>query len=482
MQMFQYDFSNHQNRHIRIEDMPADYYKKIQKTTQEDPFYPAWHIAPKCGLLNDPNGLCQINGEHHIFYQWFPAGPVHGLKHWYHVVTEDFIHYRDCGVAMYPDQDFDAFGCYTGMARVQNGKAHLYYTGIEDEKGTPCTCYAKFDGKQISERRKLCAVDPEVTTLNYRDPFVWKRGENYYMLVGGESREHQGIFLLYQGTAPDQLRYRGITDLGAFPFGYMLECPNYFESGEQGVLFFSPMGIQSENKYDYKNVFSVVYAVGSPFDTEKNAFRYEQVHEMDKGFDFYAPQSYQDETGRRILFGWLGNSKSEYPTDKNNWAHMLTMPRELTIEDHWLVQKPVRELERMRRNPKEMKADKQLCMRVEECAFELELKTEGDFVLEIGNEDGDLIRFTGNEAEYCLDRSSMTYLYAQKFGTVRYARRLEQAQTLRVFADHSSLEIFCDSGKTVFTSRMFIDRVSYVKVKGGEGTLYELSGDGYPYR
>ena len=89
--MFQYDFSNHQNRHIRITDMPAEYFQRIQETTRKDPYYPVWHIAPKCGLMNDPNGLCEINGIHHIFYQWFPAGPVHGLKHWYHLTTKDFI-------------------------------------------------------------------------------------------------------------------------------------------------------------------------------------------------------------------------------------------------------------------------------------------------------------------------------------------------------------------------------------------------------
>ncbi|WP_197274783.1 hypothetical protein [Halolactibacillus sp. JCM 19043] len=49
---------------------------------------------------------------------------------------------------------------------------------------------------------------------------------------------------------------------------------------------------------------------------------------MDKGFDFYAPQTYLDHQGRRIMLGWLGNSKSKYPTDKNGWAHMLTIPRE----------------------------------------------------------------------------------------------------------------------------------------------------------
>lgn len=29
--------------------------------------------------------------------------------------------------------------------------------------------------------------------------------------------------------------------------GYMLECPNYYEENQKGVLFCSPMGISSEN-------------------------------------------------------------------------------------------------------------------------------------------------------------------------------------------------------------------------------------------
>ena len=104
-----------------------------------------WHIAPKCGLMNDPNGLCEINGIHHIFYQWFPAGPVHGLKHWYHLTTKDFIYYEDHGVAMYPDTESDSYGCYTGMALKEGEKVHVFYTGIENEEMIPCTCYARFD-------------------------------------------------------------------------------------------------------------------------------------------------------------------------------------------------------------------------------------------------------------------------------------------------------------------------------------------------
>ena len=45
------------------------------------PYRQKFHIQPTIGLLNDPNGFAYFNGEYHLFYQWFPLGPVHGIKH-----------------------------------------------------------------------------------------------------------------------------------------------------------------------------------------------------------------------------------------------------------------------------------------------------------------------------------------------------------------------------------------------------------------
>ncbi len=129
--MFQYDFSNHQNRHIRITDMPAEYFQRIQETTRKDPYYPVWHIAPKCGLMNDPNGLWRLMGYTIFFTNGFRLDRYMGWKHWYHLTTKDFIHYEDHGVAMYPDTESDSYGCYTGMALKEGEKVHVFYTGIE---------------------------------------------------------------------------------------------------------------------------------------------------------------------------------------------------------------------------------------------------------------------------------------------------------------------------------------------------------------
>ena len=71
--------------------------------------------------------------------------------------------------------------------------------------------------------------------------------------------------------------------------------------------------------------------------------------ELDYGFDFYAPQTFTDQQGRRILIGWAGMSEeADYGNDpiiKEGWQHSLTVPRLLSFSDGILRQYPVPELE-----------------------------------------------------------------------------------------------------------------------------------------
>lgn len=40
-----------------------------QPRVRRDNHYPQWHLAPVCGLLNDPNGFIHFDGRYHLFYQ-----------------------------------------------------------------------------------------------------------------------------------------------------------------------------------------------------------------------------------------------------------------------------------------------------------------------------------------------------------------------------------------------------------------------------
>ena len=73
-----------------------------------DPDRLKFHLMPKTGWLNDPNGLCQFDGTYHIYYQYTPFEPTGELKTWGHYTTKDFIHYKDYGPVVFPDEDIDA--------------------------------------------------------------------------------------------------------------------------------------------------------------------------------------------------------------------------------------------------------------------------------------------------------------------------------------------------------------------------------------
>lgn len=467
------DFSNRQNRNVRLTDVSDDYLNAIREQAKSDPYYPEYHIAPEHGLLNDPNGLYQDEeGIYHLFYQWFPIGPVHGLKYWYHVSTEDFIYYRDHGCMISPDHPDDHEGCYTGMALKDQGDVHLFYTGIKGDDKIPTTLHAQIKDGELKPKRAIARWDPTVSTLNYRDPFVYERDGSYYMLVGAEDLDHKGIIMLYKGVSPTEFTYVGKLKLMDHHFGYMIECPNYYEEDGRGILIFSPQGIESPNRYDYRNVFSVVYAVGSMINPDTLQYDHDTFYELDKGFDFYAPQVFKDLHGRRILYGWLGNSKSPYPTDGNQWAHMLTIPREVTVEEDRLKQWPLPELHQLREKSIRIEGEQFLQTR----SLELRFRVSSTFRITLFNGRGESLTFQSSDGEYILDRSKTTLLYNERYGQVRYSKRLNPEEHEGcLYLDRSSIELFLDGGLTVFTGRFFLEDFDRIEVSGTEGTLYPLS-------
>lgn len=470
------DFSNHQNREVRVEDVEEAYIAHLRQCAKQDAWYPLFHIAPPHGLCNDPNGLCQINGTYHIYYQWFPLGPVHGLKHWYHVSTEDFINYQTHGCALRPEDPQDYYGCYSGMSFLDGEDRIVYYTGI-DKQHQANVSYGSLDAYgNIQKQGILVTLPKHVSTENFRDPFVWKDEQGYHMLVGGESLEHKGVLLCFHGATSTSFTYSGMVEIPEYPFGYMLECPNYMEFGEQGCLIFSPQGIQSNNRYDFRNVFSVVYMIGPKL--SGTTLKATSFYELDKGFDFYAPQLFQNEQGRYMLYAWLGNSKCEYPSDINQWAHMLSIPREVHIVDDRLYQLPLPELATLRTVQHLVRDEMELVQQ----GYEIELDGKEPFTLFIENEAGEHISFSMTDEAFILDRTAMSHMYNEQYGTVRYAKReLKQHSNIRIFLDTSSIEIFCEDGRISMTARYFLEHRSKLRIEHAQAIVWELKPIELPY-
>ena len=107
----------------------------------------------------------------------------------------------------------------------------------------------------------------------------------------------------------------------------MWECPDFFELEGQGFLLACPQGVPSE-EYRYQNVYQCGY-FPAELDFENRNYQLGEFQELDRGFDFYAAQSFEDGKGRRILLGWMGMPDADYDNDvtvKQGWIHAMAMP------------------------------------------------------------------------------------------------------------------------------------------------------------
>lgn len=442
---------------------------------EADPHRQQFHLQPPVGWLNDPNGLCVYGGQYHAFFQYGPFDVTGGVKHWGHAVSKDLLHWEPLPVMLYPDEPFDCHGVYSGSALIEGTEMYLYYTGnvkhpgdfdyIKQGRGHNVCLSVSHDGKTVASKQCLLYNKdyPAGLTCHVRDPKVFAYEGKYYMVLGARTLEDKGEVLVLEST--DKLHWNHINTLTTpEPFGYMWECPDLFCLDGQWYLAVSPQGIQCQNIYGCG--YFAVYGDWRAHCTLG------EFHEMDAGFDYYAPQSFVDENGRRIQIGWMGMPDADYgnaPTVAHGWQHCFTVPRLLTKgENGTLLQTPVPELDARRsaaaltlRNGEE--ASLSPC-------FDLTAAPAGDFVLTVAH---------GVELVYTEQDSTCVLQFtdpAQASGrTQRRTKLSAPCRSVRVVGDRSSLEIFLNDGAAVFSTRYYPAAGDVaVKISGTDALVYSL--------
>ncbi|MGZ0039265.1 glycoside hydrolase family 32 protein [Paenibacillus ottowii] len=442
----------------------------LQKKVEQCPWRQSFHIQPPTGLLNDPNGFSYYQGEYHLFYQWFPLGTDHGMKYWYHLKSKDLATWNSAGIGITPGDHFDSHGAYSGSALEHEGKLYMMYTGnTRDENWIrhPYQCMAVMDENGQITKWEHPVIDhvPEGYTDHFRDPKLWKDGDSFYCVIGAQRTNSTGCVVLYRSTDLHTWQFEGELNTGLKSFGYMWECPDYFELNGAGVLVFSPQGLEPSGDENH-NIYQSGYVIGQLLDTKTRTLEHGAFHELDRGFDFYAPQTMIDPQGRRIMVAWMGLPDIEYPTDPNGWAHCLTLPRELTLYEGKLLQRPIPELTTLRRNREDRVAD---TLSSESKTYEGFKGTAYELICEVDLLDANIfgIEFRASETEktvikynaisrkLVLDRSQSGESVAAEYGEVRQCTWDKDHIKLHLFVDTSSVEIFVNDGEEVFTSRIF---------------------------
>lgn len=436
----------------------AEEIRKIEETQFSEinrkPCRLTHHLMPPAGWLNDPNGLCYFKGKYHVFFQYSPFEVKGGLKFWGHYSSKDLVNWNYEGTALYPDSPMDCHGVYSGSALTKEDELHLFYTGnvkldgdydyINKGRLTSTLHVKSEDGVNFGIKEEVISSQdyPEEYTCHIRDPKVWEGQEKYHMVLGGRKKNDQGAVLFYSS---EDLKNWNFDDqlTTEEPFGYMWECPDVFELDGQKILSVSPQGVKRE-KYRHQNIYLSGYFV-----MKENQVKAEEFREWDMGFDFYAPQTFQDEKGRRILIGWMGmpDADNEYKnlTLEEGWQHCLTVPRELKYCDGKIYQYPVEELMNLRRWEKKL--------RDKDC----EAETEGAFDLELEIKEGFSKVILTDAFSLEWKDGLVTLTMDQEAGAGRGVRhaRIERVREIRILADTSAVEIYINQGEAVFSSRFY---------------------------
>lgn len=442
-----------------------------------DPWRPAYHLTPLSGTLGDPNGLCQWGDTFHIFYVTSPLACRTKERTpcvWGHYTTRDFVHYRRQPVALWPDDSRDRDGVYSGSALLRDGKLYLYYTGNVRHHGDFDYIHAgreqnvlraeSTDGVHFTGKTLLMTNEdfPAWVTQHVRDPQWVQQNGKLYMLLGARTQEDEGCALVYESE--DGTRFRHVNTLRTEqPFGFMWECPDYAVVDGQPLLIACPQGIPHET-YRFANPHQCgCFPVDGPLSGQTTLGDFIS---FDYGFDYYAARTLKADDGRVLLFGWMGMSEADYgcnPCARNGWDQALSLPRELHWVNGALRQIPLRELQALRSAPHTAEGAGGFTAHSRRCELVLHVKPDTDLTLRL-LEDARLC-YRAGEGVLTLDAGTVC-------GAGRTVRRMKlpRLQTLDLYLDGSTLEVFVNEGEAVLTTRLF-GRDDTVAAKPFAGTL-----------
>ncbi len=440
---------------------------------------PVYHFLPPANWLNDPNGLIQWQGVYHLFYQYTPDSPEPGLKYWGHAASRDLVHWEHLPIALSPTPgSADQEGCWSGCAVVKDGQPVFIYTGIRDRAQLPCMAISQDAG--LVEWAKhpnnpIIKKTPSGYDLTgFRDHSIWFEDGFWYMVIGSGIKGKGGATFLYR--SPDLINWEYLNPLllgnlsqdEGLSTGTEWECPEFYRLGDRYILAIS--------------VMDMIAGKWVPFYSMYFSGEYRDRHfipllrgKIDHGnAAFYAPQSMLDEQGRRLMWGWIMEERSQEACNRAGWAGVMSLPRQLSLDTSTgeLLSSPVPELEALRGKhtaiaplrlkpgcPDEMQGL---------AGFALEIKVSfslGDadiFDLDLccapTGEEYTRLRFDGVKKELRLERDHSSL--SESARKEPRAMPLDAAggqQKVRVFLDHSVLEV-CLNECSYLTARIYPQR------------------------
>lgn len=451
--------------------------KKEQEIKEE--VRPHFHLTPRVGWMNDPNGFSFYNGEYHLFYQYHPYDTNWGPMHWGHAVSNDLVNWSHLPAAMAPDGAFDNKGCFSGSSlTLDDGQQYIIYTGVytlakEDGNAVEhqMQCVAIGNGLDYTKYELNPVIGPSLlpkggSVSDFRDPHISKDADGFKVVVANRAADGFGSALVY--NSPDGFSWHFDHELmhNNGNFGTMWECPCYIDIDDKKVLIVSAMEMKAEG-YEFHNGGNVICFIGN--EDESRHLVPENVHTIDYGIDFYAPQAIKTPDGRTVMIAWMQSWDDASYRNGLSWFGQMTLPRELSVKNGRLYQRPAREIDSLRHNKISFEnvvinkdnltldgingrvTDIDLTLKkTDNCSF---------FTMGFGGKPGKnaILSFDPQSSVLTLDRSSV----GSGEGAVhKRSCKLEYCNEdlkLRIILDTFSIEVFANEGEKVMSMTFYTD-------------------------
>lgn len=309
---------------------------KLREQLLKDPARPGYHFVMPEGIAIpfDPNGAIYWKGRYHLFYIFQDKRTGKKSDHWGHVSSTDLFHWRHHPTGLLE-------GMYSGNCFI-------------NEDGVPTICYHQVGqgnamavalDDDLNEWQKLESnpITPKTGEGDehhgkYRswDPHAWLEGNTYYAIFGGKRPA-----IAKSPTLSGKWQYVG--DLFAHGVeGVALDedvsCADLFKLGDKDVLLC------------ISHRLGCRYYLGEWKDEQF----YPEFHAQMSWVDnvFFAPESMQDDKGRRIMWAWLLDFRDFGVRMEHGWSGTMSLPRVLSLSDDGeLLMDVPEEIEALRYNP-----------------------------------------------------------------------------------------------------------------------------------
>ncbi|MBD5300962.1 MAG: DUF4980 domain-containing protein [Bacteroides sp.] len=473
-------------------------------TTNTEKYRPAFHHTPLYGWMNDPNGMFYKDGVWHLYYQYNPYGSKWQNMTWAHSTSTDLVNWEHHPNAIEPNGLGSVFSgsCIVDKNNTAGfGKDEIIalYTsaGINQMQSL---AHSSDNGETF----EIYPGNPVITLESEaRDPnMFWNEETKEWNLLLAHALDHEMLIF----TSPDLKTW---TLQSSFGKGLgaqdgVWECPDLFQLPVNGtdekkwvlICNLNPGGVFGGSATQY----FVGDFDGKTFTVDTPASGTVPTKWMDFGKDHYATVSWSDAPDdRRVVIGWMSNWQyaAEVPTKQFRSAN--TLPRDISLfrgddGEYYISTLPSPEVNALR--DKKVTAVKSKSIGKNPLKYPLPTANDGICEIDLtvtatkntpvsitlSNAKGEHCDMVFNPADctFSFDRTESGLTdFSQDFPAKVSAPTLRNSnsQSIRIFVDRSSIEVFDTDGNFVMTNLVFpTEAYSTVSLAadGGKATLNSM--------